>query len=78
MTGARGITQLCFSSNLAGIVANKIEQSFYSVYSYSGIELIEHALRKEIGRHGEREKISDPGGFRIHDLRNRSPLLYLR
>ena len=44
MTGARDITQLYFSSNLAGIVANKIEQSFYSVYSYSGIESIEHAL----------------------------------
>ena len=47
MTGARDITQLCFSSNLAGIVANKIEQSFYSVYSYSGIESIECALSKE-------------------------------
>ena len=45
MTGARDITQLCFSSNLAGIVANKIEQSLYSVYSYSGIESIEHALK---------------------------------
>ena len=45
MTGARYITQLCFSSNLAGIVAKKIEQSFYSVYSYSGIESIEHTLR---------------------------------
>ena len=44
MTGARDITQLCFSSNLAGIVANKIEQSFYSVYSYSRIESIEHTL----------------------------------
>ena len=31
-------------SNLSGIVADKIEQSFYSVYSYSGIESIEHAL----------------------------------
>ena len=38
MTGARDITQLCFSSLLAGTVANQIEQSFYSVYSYSGIE----------------------------------------
>ena len=47
MTAARDITQLCFSSNLAGIVANKIEQSFYSVYSYSGIESIECALSKE-------------------------------
>ena len=45
MTGARDITQLCFSSNLAGTVANKIEQSFYSVYSYSGIESIEHTLK---------------------------------
>ena len=44
MTGARDVTQLCCSSNLAGIVANKIEQSFYSVYSYSGIESIERAL----------------------------------
>ena len=44
MTGARDITRLCFSSNLAGIVANKIKQSFYSVYSYSGIESIKHAL----------------------------------
>ena len=44
MTGARDITQLRFSSNVAGNVANKIEQSFYSVYSYSGIESIEHAL----------------------------------
>ena len=47
MTGERDITQLCFSSNLAGIVANKIEQNFFSVYSYSGIESIEHALRKD-------------------------------
>ena len=38
------MTQLCFSSNLTGIVANKIEQSFYSVYSYSRIESIERAL----------------------------------
>ena len=45
MTGVRDITQLCFSSNVARIVANKIEQSFYFVYSYSGIESIEHALR---------------------------------
>ena len=45
MTGATDITQLCFSSNLAGIVANKIEQSFYSAYSYSGIESIERALK---------------------------------
>ena len=44
MNGARDITQLCFSSNLTGIVANKIEQSFYSVYSYSGIESIERAV----------------------------------
>ena len=48
MTEARDITQLCFSSNLTGIVTNKIEQSFYSVYSYSGIESIEHALRLEL------------------------------
>ena len=38
MTGARDITQLCFSSILAGIVANKIEQSSYSVYLPDGIE----------------------------------------
>ena len=44
MTGERDIIQLCFSSNLAGTVANKIEQNSYSVYSYSGIESIEHAL----------------------------------
>ena len=42
MTGARDITQLCCSPNFAGIVKN--EQSFYSVYSYSGIESIERAL----------------------------------
>ena len=28
MTGARDITRLCFSSNLAGIVVNKIKQLF--------------------------------------------------
>ena len=50
MTGARDITQLYFSSNLAGFVANEIERSFYSVYSYSGIESIEFALRKEVSR----------------------------
>ena len=44
MTGVRDITQLCFSLNLAGIVANKIEQSFYSVYFYSGIESVEYVL----------------------------------
>ena len=44
MTGARDITQSCFSFNWAGIVANKIEQNFCSVYSYSGIESIEHTL----------------------------------
>ena len=44
MTGVRDKTQLRFSSNVAGVVANKTEQSFYSVYSYSGIESIEHAL----------------------------------
>ena len=47
MTGERDITQLCFSSELAGIVSKKVEQSFYSVYSYCGIESIEHALRKD-------------------------------
>ena len=46
MTRARDITQLCFSSNFAGIVTNKIEQSFCSVYSYSGIESIERTLRQ--------------------------------
>ena len=44
MTGARDITQLCCSPNLEGMVANKIEQSFYSVYSYSRIKSIELAL----------------------------------
>ena len=44
MTGARDITQLFFSSSFEGIVASKIEQGFYSVYSYSGIESIERAL----------------------------------
>ena len=34
MTGARDIAQLCVSSNLTGIVANKIEQRFYSVYKF--------------------------------------------
>ena len=43
MTGARNVTQLCCSPNLVVIVANKIEQSFYSVYSYSRREPIEHA-----------------------------------
>ena len=39
------MTQLCFFSRLSGIVTNKIEQRFYSVYSYSGMESIElHAL----------------------------------
>ena len=45
MTGVRDITQLCFSSNFAGIVANKIEQSFYSVYSSIPEESIQHTLR---------------------------------
>ena len=45
MTGVRDITQLCFSSNVSGIVANEIEQSFYSVYSCFGIESIERALK---------------------------------
>ena len=44
MTGASDIILLCFFSNLVRIMANKIEQSFYSVYSYSGIESIEHAF----------------------------------
>ena len=46
MTGVRDITQLCFSSNLTGIVADKIEQSFYSVYSYFGLESIETAPKQ--------------------------------
>ena len=29
-----------------------------------------------MGPHGEREKISDPGVVRTHDLRNRASLLY--
>ena len=44
MTGVRDITQLFCFPNLAGIVTNKIEQNFYSVYFYSGIESIERAL----------------------------------
>ena len=48
MTGASDITLVCFSSNLVGIVAKTTEQSFYSVYSYSGIEAIEHALIESI------------------------------
>ena len=44
MIRMRDITQMCFSSNVEGIVANEIEQSFYSVYSYSRIESIKHAL----------------------------------
>ena len=40
MIGAKDITRLCFSPILAGIVACKIKQSFYSVYFYSGIESI--------------------------------------
>ena len=32
MTGTKDITQLCFSSGLAGILANKVEQIFYSVF----------------------------------------------
>ena len=46
MTGARDITQLCCSPNLAGIVTNKIEQTFYSVYSHSGIQSVERAISK--------------------------------
>ena len=57
MTGARDITQLCFSSNLAGIVANKIEQSFYSCLflSRSGIESIEHALTSKVIKQTDRQ-----------------------
>ena len=47
MTGVRDITQLCCSPQLARIVANKIEQSFYFVYSYSRIESIERILRRK-------------------------------
>ena len=49
MTGVRDTTQLCFSSNFTRMVVNKIEQRFYSVYSYSGIESIECALNYEHG-----------------------------
>ena len=48
MTGTKNITQLCFSSSLAGILANKFEQNFHSVYSYSGIESIEHPLNEKV------------------------------
>ena len=34
MTGTRDVTQLCFSSSLAVIVANKIEQSFYRLFLF--------------------------------------------
>ena len=63
MTGVRDITRLCCSPNLAGIVTSKIEQSFYSAYSYSGIESIEHAFTI--------------GGLRTHalDLVNKSRLM---
>ena len=44
MTGVRYITQLYFSSNLAGIMVIKNEQSCYPVYFYSGIESNKHAL----------------------------------
>ena len=44
MIAARDITQLCFSSNFSGIMASKIEQTFYSVYSYFGIVSNERAL----------------------------------
>ena len=44
MSGARDITLLYCSPNLAGIVANKIEHSFYSDYSYSRMESIERTL----------------------------------
>ena len=46
MTGVRDITQLWCSPNLARILADKIEQSFYALYSYSGMESIKRALRK--------------------------------
>ena len=64
MTGARDITQLCFPSNLAGIVANKIEQSFYSVYSYSGIESIKHAPSAFLSHHSL--PTHSPGVLRQH------------
>ena len=34
MNWARDITQLCLSFNLAGTVANKIEQSFYCLFLF--------------------------------------------
>ena len=35
MTGAKDITRLCFSSNLAGIVANiKIERNIYCLFLF--------------------------------------------
>ena len=37
--GTRKTQLICCFSNLAGIVTNKTEQSFYSVYSYSRIHL---------------------------------------
>ena len=46
------------------------------MYKYPARYLPSDSPRKEMGPHGEREKVSDPGGVRTHDLRNRSPLLY--
>ena len=40
------MSQLCFSSNLVGIMTNKVEQNLYSVYSYSGIESTKYVLAK--------------------------------
>ena len=58
-SNGRSITQLCCSPNFAGNVANQIEQSFYSVYSYSGIESIERALslrEPQLTTHSEYKK----------------------
>ena len=37
--------------------------------------LLSESPRKQMGSHREREKISDPGGIRTHDLRDRSLVL---
>ena len=58
-SNGRSLTQLCCSPNFAGTVANQIEQSFYSVYSYSGIESIERALslrEPQLTTHSEYKK----------------------
>ena len=75
MTVARDLTQLCFSSILAGIVANKIEQSFYTVYSYSGIESTKCAITRLFGN---KYKENDHTQQYIRDEKQNSPSLFTR